>query len=98
MADRAGRAFGVGLLARVAFESAHHDLARSLWIAVEAEDAGAPLGGWRHHRESYRLRLAGLLPAPANGTASERPTLEEAVALALVGAPSDRSARPAAEA
>ena len=97
MADRAGQAFGVGLLARVAFESAHHELARRLWIAVEGEDAGAPLGGWRHHRESYRRRLAGLLPASEHGTAGERPTLEEAVSLALAGAPSDEPARPAAQ-
>jgi tetratricopeptide (TPR) repeat protein len=97
MADRAGRAFGVGLLARVAFESADHELARHLWIAVEGEDAGAPLGGWRHHRESYRRRLAGLLPASEHGTAGERPTLEEAVSLALTGAPSDEPARPAAQ-
>ena len=82
MGDRAGRVFGVGLLARVAAERGEHRLARTLWAAVEAEDAGAPLGGWRRHRETYREHIIRLLPsATSNPDAS--PALDEAIALAL---------------
>jgi len=48
--DRAGRVFGVGLLATVAAQRRQLDHAGSLWGAIEHEDAVAPLGGWRRHR------------------------------------------------
>ena len=62
MSDRAGRVFGVGLLARVAAERGQAGRAQILWAAVEGEDVGAPLGGWRRHRERYRAEIE---PAPS---------------------------------
>ena len=86
MGDRAGRVFGVGLLARVAAERGQHGLARALWAAVEAEDAGAPLGGWRRHRETYREHIIRLVPniTPNPDAAA---TLDEAIAVALARTP-----------
>jgi len=52
--DRAGRVFGVGLLATVAAQRAQLERAGCLWGAIEDEDAGAPLGGWRRHRQTVR--------------------------------------------
>jgi predicted ATPase/DNA-binding SARP family transcriptional activator len=49
--DRAGRVFGVGLLATVAAQRRQLERAGSLWGAIEDEDAVAPLGGWRRHRD-----------------------------------------------
>jgi predicted ATPase/DNA-binding SARP family transcriptional activator len=90
MGDRAGRVFGVGLLARVAAERGQHEVARSLWAAVQAEDAGAPLGGWRRHREAYREHMLRLLPHATPGP-DPLTTLDEATAIALASAPSGQS-------
>jgi hypothetical protein len=43
--------FGVGLLATVAAQRGQLERAGSLWGAIEDEDAVAPLGGWRRHRD-----------------------------------------------
>ena len=87
MGDRAGRLFGVGLLAWLAAEAGRHDVAERLWLAIEGEDAGAPLGGWRRHREAYRERIRSLLPAEGSVLEDEPLSLDEAVAVALESAP-----------
>jgi predicted ATPase/class 3 adenylate cyclase len=83
--DRAGRVFGVGLLARVAAERGRAERAGRLWSAVEDEDAGAPLGGWRRHRQACEARIAAVAgPDFERGYADGRAeTLDDAVALAL---------------
>ena len=58
--DRAGRVFGVGLLALVAAEKSDHERAGLLWGAIEDEHAGAPLGGWRRHRDASEARIREL--------------------------------------
>jgi predicted ATPase/class 3 adenylate cyclase len=58
--DRPGRVFSVGLLARAAAESGDSKRAGLLWGAIEAEDAGAPLGGWRRHRPATAERILEL--------------------------------------
>jgi hypothetical protein len=83
--DRPGRIFGVGILARVAAEKGQTERAGRLWGAIEDEQAGAPLGGWRRHRETCEDRIRGLVgpefeAARAEGRAL---TIAEAVALAL---------------
>jgi predicted ATPase len=83
--DRPGRIFGVGILARVAAEKGQTERAGRLWGAIEDEEAGAPLGGWRRHRETSEDRIRGLVgpefeAARAEGRAL---TIAEAVALAL---------------
>ena len=83
MGDRAGRLFGVGLLARIAAELGQPTLASDLWGAVADEDAGAPLGGWRRHREEYRPQIEARLPSRSRATEATSLTLDEAVALAL---------------
>jgi predicted ATPase/DNA-binding SARP family transcriptional activator len=83
MGDRAGRLFGVGLMARIAAELGQFTLANDLWTAVADEDAGAPLGGWRRHREEYRAQLEARLSSNARPAEMTSLTLEEAVALAL---------------
>ncbi|MGH2573810.1 MAG: ATP-binding protein [Actinomycetota bacterium] len=83
--DRPGRIFGVGILARVAAERGQGERAGRLWGAIEDEHAGAPLGGWRRHRDKCEARIreaAG--PEFERGHAEGRGlTLEEAVSLAL---------------
>jgi hypothetical protein len=84
MRDRPGRVFGVGLLARAAAEAGDYERSGLLWGAIEDEDAGAPLGGWRRHRQENEERiteLAGSNFEPARARGSEL-TLDEAVALA----------------
>jgi predicted ATPase/DNA-binding SARP family transcriptional activator len=84
MGDRAGRIFGVGLLARLAAERGSLDKAATLWAAVEGEDAGAPLGGWRRHRAAYRAVLSDRVGNVAGfGDDEMRTHLDEAVDLAL---------------
>jgi predicted ATPase/DNA-binding SARP family transcriptional activator len=82
--DRPGRIFGVGLLAAAAARG-NPERAAQLWGAVEAEDAVAPLGGWRRHRATCASLVAFASPAP------DAPSLDldDAVALAL-----DASALP----
>ena len=83
--DRPGRIFGVGLLARIAAERGLPERAGLLWGAIEDEDAIAPLGGWRRHRQTCEgriLELAG--PEFDRSRADGRElTLDDAVAIAL---------------
>ena len=83
--DRAGRVFGVGLLAAIAAARGQLDHALRLWTAIEHEDAVAPLGGWRRHRESCEalIREAGAQEPKRRRGADDRITLDEAVRLAL---------------
>lgn len=86
--DRPGRVFGVGLMAGVAVERRQRERAGRLWGAIEDEDAGAPLGGWRRHRETCAVRIsAGWGPEFERGRAEGRAlTLDVAVSLALESA------------
>ncbi|MBD0329277.1 MAG: adenylate/guanylate cyclase domain-containing protein [Thermoleophilia bacterium] len=85
--DRAGRVFGVGLLAGVAALRGDVERAARLWGAVEDEQSVAPLGGWRRHRaavEERVLRLAG--PELEQALAEGRElSLDEAAEHALRG-------------
>jgi tetratricopeptide (TPR) repeat protein len=83
--DHAGRIFGVGLLAAIAAQRGEPERAEALWGAIEHEDAVAPLGGWRRHRETCKTLIqkhAGgdLANTRANGRTL---TLDEAIPLAL---------------
>ena len=55
--DRSGCVFNVGVLATVAAGRGQAELAGRLWGAIEGEQAGAPLGGWRRHRQSCEARI-----------------------------------------
>ena len=55
--DRSGRVFNVGVLATVAAGRGQAELAGRLWGAIEGEQAGAPLGGWRRHRQECESRI-----------------------------------------
>jgi len=83
--DRSGRIFGIGILARVAAERGQLDRAGRLSGAIENEDAGAPLGGWRRHRQQCEGRIRELTgPEFAHGCAEGRAlTLDDAVLIAL---------------
>ena len=83
--DRPGRIFGVGILARVAAERSQAERAGRLWGAIEGEDAGAPLGGWRRHREACEARIRQAAGRDFDrGYAEGRDlTLDDAVSLAL---------------
>jgi predicted ATPase/class 3 adenylate cyclase len=84
--DRPGRIFGVGILARVAAERGYSELAGRLWGAIEADDAvGAPLGGWRRHREvcEARIRRAAGVDFEHGYAEGRDLTLDDAVSLAL---------------
>lgn len=84
MDDRGGRIFGVGIMARIAAERGHRAIAAKLWAAVEGEDTGAPLGGWRRHRAAYQSVLRDRIGADSDvGAGGARPTLDEAVDVAL---------------
>ncbi|MDP8931507.1 MAG: adenylate/guanylate cyclase domain-containing protein [Actinomycetota bacterium] len=85
MRDRAGRVFGVGLLARLAAERGYLERAGRLWAAIQDEDAVAPLGGWRRHRQTCEARIReGAGPEFERGYAEGRAmTLDDAVSLAL---------------
>jgi predicted ATPase len=79
--DRGGRVFGVGLMAAIAASRGESERAQRLWAAVAAEDAGAPLGGWRRHRpdlEAHVARELGHVPKRVDS-----PGLDEAVAESL---------------
>ncbi len=82
--DRAGRVLGVGLCAALAAVRGQRERAEDLWAAVAYEDGGAPLGGWRRHREDLettireQLGAAWRQPDPANAL-----RLDDAVVLAL---------------
>jgi tetratricopeptide (TPR) repeat protein len=55
--DRSGRAFGVGLFARIAAERDQREKALRLWSAVADDDSVAPLGGWRRHRDDFEAHI-----------------------------------------
>jgi hypothetical protein len=83
--DRPGRVFGVGLLAWAAAARGERERAGRLWGAIEYQLPGAPLGGWRRHREACELRIRGLAGSEFDrGLAEGRAlTLGEAVSIAL---------------
>ena len=83
--DRPGRIFGVGILARVAAERGRHGRAGRLWGAVEDEQADAPLGGWRRHREACeaRIRQASGRDFDRGYAEGRELTLDDAVSAAL---------------
>ena len=85
--DRAGRVFGVGLLATVAAERGQAERAGRLWGAIEDDDALAPLGGWRRHREECEAKVKNAAgPEFDSGYAEGRDLdLDDAVSLALEG-------------
>ena len=85
MRDRGGRVFGVGLLARLAAERGQSERAGRLWGAIEDEEAGAPLGGWRRHRQrcEERIRAVASLEFERGYAAGQALTLDDAVSLAL---------------
>jgi predicted ATPase/DNA-binding SARP family transcriptional activator len=86
--DRAGRIFGVGLLAAVAAQHGQSKRAGRLWGAIENEDAAAPLGGWHHHRQTCEALIRETTgPEFEQGCAEGRElTLDDAVSLALTTA------------
>ena len=55
--DRSGRVFNVGILATVAAGRGQAERAGRLWGAIESEQVGAPLGGWRRHRQECEARI-----------------------------------------
>ena len=88
MRDRGGRVFGIGLLARVAAERGHRERAGRLWGAVENENVGAPLGGWRRHSQrcAEQIRHAASTEFDRGYAEGRSLRLDDAVALALTGA------------
>jgi hypothetical protein len=85
--DRGGRVFGVGLFASLAVEEGRFELAGRLWGAIEHEDVGAPLGGWRRHRHccEERIRDAASPEFERGYAEGHAMTLNDAVTLALAG-------------
>jgi hypothetical protein len=83
--DRPGLIFGVGIVAGVAAERGQSERAGRLWGAIENEQAGAPLGGWRRHRQTCESRIRELAgPELDRGRAEGRAlTLDDAVSIAL---------------
>jgi hypothetical protein len=83
--DRPGRIFGVGILARVTAERGQSERAGRLWGAIEDEEADAPLGGWRPHRETCEGRIRELAaPEFDRGRVEGRALmLDDAVSIAL---------------
>jgi predicted ATPase len=83
--DRAGRIFGVGILACIAAERGQSERAGRLWGAIEDEEAVAPLGGWRRHRQACEARIREVAgPEFERGHAEGRAlALDDAVSLAL---------------
>jgi hypothetical protein len=83
--DRPGEVFGVGLLALAAAERGEAERGGRLWGAIEDESSGAPLGGWRRHRDEFAGRVLALAsPEFERGRARGREwTLDDAVEYAL---------------
>jgi non-specific serine/threonine protein kinase len=82
--DRAGRVFNVGILATVAAERGDLDRAARLWSAVDGEDIGAPLGGWRRHRQACEARIRTVAGSAFDGMLEGRGlSLNAAVLIAL---------------
>ena len=96
--DRGGRVFGVGLFARLAVEHGHFERAGRLWAAIDGEHVGAPLGGWRRHRQRCEERIrAAASPEFERGYAEGRSlTLDDAVSFALAR-PDDGAVAPRQE-
>ena len=69
----------------MAAERGQLERAGRLWGAIEDEDAGAPLGGWRRHRDACEARIRQASgPEFDRGYAEGRElTLDDAVSLAL---------------
>jgi tetratricopeptide (TPR) repeat protein len=86
--DRSGRVFNVGVLATVAAGRGEAELAGRLWGAIEGEQAGAPLGGWRRHRQECEARIREVAGSDFDrGCVDGRDLpLETAVAIALEAA------------
>jgi hypothetical protein len=86
--DYPGRVFGVGLHACVAAERGELERAGRLWGAIEDEQAGAPLGGWRRHREERRARILELATGEFERAraAGRELSLDDAVEYALAHA------------
>jgi predicted ATPase/DNA-binding SARP family transcriptional activator len=83
--SRAGRVFGVALLAWVAAARGERELAGRLWGAIDDEDAAAPLGGWRRHRPACTAAMDEVAGEEfERGRAAGHPlTLDAAAVLAL---------------
>jgi len=83
--DRASRVLALGIHACIAAERGELERAGRLWAAVENEDAGAPLGGWRRHRQSCEARVREVAgPEFERGRAEGRAlSLDDAATLAL---------------
>jgi predicted ATPase/DNA-binding SARP family transcriptional activator len=94
--DRPGRILGVGLLAVTAAERGELERAGRLWGAIEDEDAGAPLGGWRRHRATCEARIREFAgPEFERGhTEGHTLTLDDAVTLALARHDETEAASP----
>lgn len=85
--DRAGRIFGIGLLATIAAERGEREHAGRLWGVVHGEEAVAPLGGWRRHREACAEWIRAVAGADFDrGYAVGRSlSIDDGVALAMKG-------------
>jgi predicted ATPase/class 3 adenylate cyclase len=83
--DRAGRVFALGVLACLAAERGQLEGAGRLWGAIDEEDTGAPLGGWRRQRAACEARLRHFVgPEFERGlTEGRQLTLDDAVSIAL---------------
>jgi non-specific serine/threonine protein kinase len=83
--DRPGRVFDVGVLAAVAAARGDPALAGRLWGAIHGEDTGAPLGGWRRHREACAAWIRAVANPEFERACLEGSafTLDEAVSIAL---------------
>jgi tetratricopeptide (TPR) repeat protein len=81
LGDRAGCVLGIGLFAAIAAARGERTRALSLWSAVECEDTGAPLGGWRRHRVDLEALVVG--NAGEGRAPNSQLSLEDAVALAV---------------
>jgi tetratricopeptide (TPR) repeat protein len=82
MHDRSGIVYELGLLAEVHAQTGESERAGTLWRAIEAEEARAPIGSWLHGpvRFQPRLTVAEFEAGLEDGRAL---LLEDAVALAL---------------
>jgi predicted ATPase len=94
--DHAGRIFGIGLLATVAAQRGESERAGALWGAIEHEDAVAPLGGWRRHRETCEARVREIAGPEFERGRDEGHTLtlDDAVTLALARPDETEAASP----
>jgi hypothetical protein len=82
MHDRSAIVYELGLLAEIHAQTGESERAGTLWGAIEAEEARAPIGSWLHGpvRFQPRLMVAEFEAGLEDGRAL---LLEDAVALAL---------------